>query len=640
MLPTIPASQLVNVIPGVISAGGAALQLSGLLLTTSTRVPIGQVLSFPSQLAVSAYFGPASQEATEASAYFGGYDNSTAKPAAMLFAQYPTAPLGVTPWTRGASVGSMSLAQLQAIAPGTLSVTVNGHAWTSASINLSTAVSFSDAASKIQTALAANDASFTGAIAAATFSVTGSILANQLVVTAVASGVVVPGATISGSGVASGTTIVGQLSGTPGGIGTYIVTGNQSIGSETISGAYGTLTVSAVAAGALAVGQAVAGAGVTAGTYIGALGTGAGQTGTYFVNASQTVASEALTSGALAVTFDSVSNAFVITGGTPGTPGTIGYASGTIAEALSLAQDTGAILSQGAPQGVPATNMAAIEAQTTNWFSFTTTWEPSIAEGLAFAAWTNATVDEFCFIAWDTDASPAAGSAPSSLGAQIVAAGYSGTLNLWEAAQSYKASMVMGFFASFDFSQQNGRPTLAFRAQSGMTADVTSAFAAANLQANGYNYYGSYSTAAQNFTFLYPGSLSGPFKWADSYACQAWMNSQFQLDLMELLTIIPSVPYNNAGYALMEESLSDTIAQAVSFGAIRQGVTLSANQINAVNNAAGLNIAPTLQARGWYLQILDPGAQVRANRGTPKATFWYTDGGAVQKITLSSQEVQ
>ena len=56
-----------------------------------------------------------------------------------------------------------------------------------------------------------------------------------------------------------------------------------------------TLTVSAVASGALAVGQLIAGAGVAAGTYITALGTGAGGVGTYTVSVSQTVASEAMT---------------------------------------------------------------------------------------------------------------------------------------------------------------------------------------------------------------------------------------------------------------------------------------------------------------------------------------------------------
>jgi hypothetical protein len=56
-----------------------------------------------------------------------------------------------------------------------------------------------------------------------------------------------------------------------------------------------TLTVSAVGAGTLAVGQTLSGAGITAGTTITALGTGTGGTGTYTVSASQTVASEAMT---------------------------------------------------------------------------------------------------------------------------------------------------------------------------------------------------------------------------------------------------------------------------------------------------------------------------------------------------------
>lgn len=56
-----------------------------------------------------------------------------------------------------------------------------------------------------------------------------------------------------------------------------------------------TLTVSAVASGTLAVGQVIAGSGVTAATTITALGTGTGGTGTYTVSTTQTVASTAIT---------------------------------------------------------------------------------------------------------------------------------------------------------------------------------------------------------------------------------------------------------------------------------------------------------------------------------------------------------
>jgi hypothetical protein len=59
----IPASQIVSVVPSVIGGGGSALDLSGLILTNSTRPPINAVLSFPDAASVGVYFGPVSQEA-------------------------------------------------------------------------------------------------------------------------------------------------------------------------------------------------------------------------------------------------------------------------------------------------------------------------------------------------------------------------------------------------------------------------------------------------------------------------------------------------------------------------------------------------------------------------------------------------
>lgn len=140
-------------------------------------------------------------------------------------------------------------------------------------------------------------ASVTGAVAASTFSVTGSITGDVLSVSAVGSGTVVAGASISGTGVASGSTILSQLSGTAGGIGTYRVTPpEQSVASTTISGTYGTLTVSAVGSGALAVGQQISGTNVVAGTTITQFLTGTGGTGTYVVNNNTVVSSTTITS--------------------------------------------------------------------------------------------------------------------------------------------------------------------------------------------------------------------------------------------------------------------------------------------------------------------------------------------------------
>lgn len=101
------------------------------------------------------------------------------------------------------------------------------------------------------------------------------------------------GQTLSGTGVAPGTTITALISGT-GGAGTYAVSVSQTVASTAITASGGVLTISAVTSGALFLNDAITGAGITAGTYITGFITGAGGIGTYFVNNSQTVASEAI----------------------------------------------------------------------------------------------------------------------------------------------------------------------------------------------------------------------------------------------------------------------------------------------------------------------------------------------------------
>ncbi|MEY3774250.1 MAG: hypothetical protein RLZZ129_1030 [Verrucomicrobiota bacterium] len=139
-------------------------------------------------------------------------------------------------------------------------------------------------------------ASVTGAIAAAaSTSVTASIADNVMTVTVVGSGLLVNGATLSGSGVTTGTQIVAQLSGTAGGVGTYQVSKSQTVASTTITAAYGVLTVSAVGSGTLEIGSVLSGTNVTAGTYITQFGTGTGGTGTYYVSPSGTTSSTTIT---------------------------------------------------------------------------------------------------------------------------------------------------------------------------------------------------------------------------------------------------------------------------------------------------------------------------------------------------------
>lgn len=73
------------------------------------------------------------------------------------------------------------------------------------------------------------------------------------------------------------------------------------------------LTVSAITAGSLQIGQLITGTGVLPDTYITALGTGLGGTGTYTINNSQTVSSEAMTANGLPPTAYSATGAIATT---------------------------------------------------------------------------------------------------------------------------------------------------------------------------------------------------------------------------------------------------------------------------------------------------------------------------------------
>lgn len=93
------------------------------------------------------------------------------------------------------------------------------------------------------------------------------------------------------------TTIVQQLTGPPGGAGTYEMSAPVTLNSCMVTSTSDILVVTAIADGILQLGQTLADnpAVLAAGTIITELGTGAGGVGTYFVNKPQTVTGETMT---------------------------------------------------------------------------------------------------------------------------------------------------------------------------------------------------------------------------------------------------------------------------------------------------------------------------------------------------------
>ena len=129
---------------------------------------------------------------------------------------------------------------------------------------------------------------------------TGSIAGNVLTVSAITTGGLYPGQTLSGTAVDPNTTVVAQLTGTAGSTGTYTVSISQTVPAATaFTGSGGWLTVTSMTNGKVYVGQTWSGGtnAFTAGTTILAGGTGVGVAGTYPVNIAQTLASCATATG-------------------------------------------------------------------------------------------------------------------------------------------------------------------------------------------------------------------------------------------------------------------------------------------------------------------------------------------------------
>ncbi|MFW9286967.1 DUF3383 domain-containing protein [Glaesserella parasuis] len=492
MFQSIPASQIVNVNPSVLSSGGSPLSMNAVFLSENANLPTDRAVSFATADSVGEYFGFTSAEYQAAAVYFKGFDGSTIKPGTLIFFAYNKAIEGA--FLLGASVKSLSLNELKKI-NGTLSVIIDGSEKKAASLNLSGAKSFSNAAELIGTAL-----------------------------------------------------------------------------------------------------------------------------------------------GSVTVTFDSQLQAFKVASSTTGTTSTIAFATGATADALGLSENAGATLSQGSNTTTPTETMQAVISSTLNWATFTTITEPTLEEKLEFAKWSNNQNQRFLYVGWGKEAVATQTGNTTSFGAKLKESEYSGATAVYGGLD--KAAFLCGTVASIDFTEKQGRITLKFKGQSGLTADVTDATIAKNLEDNGYNYYGAWATANDRFLFLSPGQISGEWKWIDAYINQIRLNSQLQLAIITLLTTAKSVPYNDIGIALQRAACNDPINEALNFGSIQVGVSLSEQQKAIINNYTGVDAASQVEAQGYYLYIGKATAQTRGNRESFPMKLFYTDGGSLHSVNLASINVQ
>ncbi len=150
----ISASNIVSVVPRILTGTGSDLVFNGMVFSKDSHLPVNTPIPFSSASGVADYFGDTSDEYEFASVYFGGYQNSQIKPSTLYFFRH--CDQAVAPFARGKELNpSDALAELKQITSGDITVTLSGTEYSASGVNLGTVSSLSEAAQTVQSALRA-----------------------------------------------------------------------------------------------------------------------------------------------------------------------------------------------------------------------------------------------------------------------------------------------------------------------------------------------------------------------------------------------------------------------------------------------------------------------------------------------------
>lgn len=337
-------------------------------------------------------------------------------------------------------------------------------------------------------------------------------------------------------------------------------------------------------------------------------------------------------------TYNSDLGAIILTTETKGEDATITFAesagSGTdLSALLGLTAEAGAIVSQGMKAKTPAANMDAVANVTRNWSQFTTLEEVTDEETAKdFSAWA-ALDDDYIYVFWSSDAKMA-----NQLTQDTTIAAALSSYNMTAALYSNSAVAVatmLALPATIKWDAEQGMKVLFGKSASGLSANVTDQKVAEALDTIRVSYVGQFATRNAGFTFFNRGEMMGTkYGFYDAAVGMIWLRAGIQRSCMDGFSSVNRIPYTQKGYALIDAWISDVIATAKTVGVIDTGVKLSESQKAQITLEVGEDISDTLFSNGYWFGIEDPAANVRAQRGTPVVSLYYTYGGSVQRIEM------
>lgn len=337
------------------------------------------------------------------------------------------------------------------------------------------------------------------------------------------------------------------------------------------------------------------------------------------------------------VSFSSLNESFTVTSPTYGSESSITYAANApsgvdLASMMKLTKSTGAVISEGSDIMSVAENFKKIRAITDNWVCFTTTWKAEADEAVELATWASEKGVDYLYVCWSDDVN-IMGTA-DSVATALEKANVGATACVFGTLAH--AVFIMSCAASINWNRMNGTINFAFKSQDGLPDTVDGATDSEKLLSRKWSYYGTHATRNDQFSFLYDGKILGDYSYIDPYVNAVWFKNVLQVAIMNGLTSAGRVPYNDLGYTLVRAWCMDPINRAMYNGVINTGVTVSESQKAQLIQETGEDIAEELFTNGYYIQVKEPSAAIRATRESPDVYLYYTYGGSINKITVAS----
>lgn len=339
------------------------------------------------------------------------------------------------------------------------------------------------------------------------------------------------------------------------------------------------------------------------------------------------------------VSFDSNLKAFTITTTATGATATIGYATGTVADALGFKESDGAVLSQGSGVKTAAENLDAICNITRNWVGFTTIWEiDDFEDAKAFADWADID-DDYVYCFWTRDVKcvnqlTQDSTIPAKLNGQ-----YNCTACLYGGYDFAAAVLACG--ASINWDRAQGMKTWAFKSATGIEPIVNDESSANALEKIRCSYYGSFSARNSRFQFMYDGALcSTYYGYIDTLYGAIYIRSMIQRSCMDGLTQVNRAPFNSMGEAFIRAWMQDPINKAINNGSMDRGITLNASQKQQIlTETQSETAASDIELNGYWARIDLSDASQRSQRHATTVALYWAYAGSVHKMDIEAVTV-